>query len=299
MDLNQLKYFVGLSRELHFSRAAKLLHITQPALSRQISNLERELGVSLFERGPRAVRLTEAGQFLQPKAVAILMACRQTSEELRIQFGGNQRPLQMGFLSVLLDDLVAPSIRSCRLRHPRLRVQLHELSPSQQMEKLAAGELDLAVLGNINEQDRRLYRVRRLSYHPMAAVVSEDHPLSQAKNIHLAQLAKEPWISLDEGLFPGRREFLRKACRAAGFEPLIAAELESLNLLLAAVSSGEGVAILPRHSSKLSHRGCVFLPLQAPVPKAELLLLLRLEEKRPEAEAIAVELEARAREVMR
>lgn len=299
MEVHQLRYFLALAEELHFSRAAKRLHITQPALSRQIAVLEARLGVALFDRGPQGVRLTEAGVFFQPRALEIVSAIAQTAEDLQQHFSGALCHLHLGFLSVLTDDVMIPVVRECRRLHPRLRIHLHELSPRQQVEKLKAGEIDAAILGNVHDADRMQFLVRPLSHHPMAAVLPEEHPLSKQPHIHLSQLASERWVSLDDELFPGRREFLRRVCRAAGFEPEIVQEVESLSLMLGAVGAGDGVAILPRHSAKLSHRGCVFLSLQAPVPQAELLMLTRAGDTRQELGGVAALITERAREVMR
>ena len=299
MELHQLRYFLELAQELHFSRAARRLSITQPALSRQIAALEAKVGAALFLRDSRGVKLTEAGVFLVPRAREVLQSARRLLEEAQREFGEGQTVVHLGFLSVLMDDLIGPSVRECRSREERLRVQLYELSPREQVERLGRGSIDIAVLGNLRDADRSRFAVRALSQHPMAAVVPIDHPLSGQSCIHMAQLAKDPWVSLDDELFPGRRDFLCRACRAAGFEPNISSEKESLSLMLGAVGSGEGVAILPRHSAKLSHHGCVFLPIQAPAPMAELLLLTRIHEQRPEVKVLIEVLARRALEVMK
>ena len=97
--------------------------------------------------------------------------------------------------------------------------------------------------------------------------------MAKRRTIRLSALARESFISLSDTLFPGRREFLRGICSAASFEPQIVSEVDSLSLMLAAVASGDGVALMPEHAQKLSHSGCVFVKLAAPVPFADLLLV--------------------------
>jgi DNA-binding transcriptional LysR family regulator len=273
MEFHQLRYFTAAAEAMSMSRAAETLHVTQPALSRQIAALESELGVALFDRVKKRIVLTDAGRFFLPKARQIICDAETSAQQLREQFGDAARTLRLGFLSIFLDDLVAPAMREFRQRHPKARVSLFELSPRAQLDRLRSHELDAALLGNIESADRELFAVRRLSRHKMAAVLSEDHPLAKKNTIKLTALARESFISLSDAVFPGRREFLRGICGAAGFEPQIVSEADSLTLMLAAVASGDGVGLMPEHAQKLPHTGCAFVKLTAPAPTTELLLV--------------------------
>lgn len=273
MEFRQLRYFTAAAENLSISRAAQRLHVTQPALSRQIAALEAELGVALFDRVKKRIVLTDAGRFFLPRVRQIICDAETSAQQLREQFGDAPRTLRLGLLSIFLDDLVAPAMREFRQRHPKVRVSLFDLPPRAQLDRLRAHELDAAILGNIEEADRELFAVRRLSRHQMAAVLPEEHPLAMKQSIKLAALARESWISLSDAVFPGRREFLRGICGAAGFEPKIVCEVDSLSLMLAAVASGDGVALMPGHAQKLPHTGCIFVKLAAPAPTTELLLV--------------------------
>lgn len=273
MEFHQLRYFAAAAEDMSISRAAARLHVTQPAMSRQIAALEAELGVALFDRVRQRIVLSDAGRFFLPKARQILCDAETSAQQLREQFGDAPRTLRLGFLSIFLDDLVTPVMREFRQRHPKARVSLFELPPRAQLDRLRAHELDAAILGNIEDSEREHFAVRRLSRNAMAAVVPEDHALAGKKSIKLAALAREPMISLSDAVFPGRREFLRGICAAAGFEPHIVSEVDSLSLMLAGVASGDGVTLMPWHAQKLPHTGCVFVRLAAPVPAADLLLI--------------------------
>lgn len=278
MEFHQLRYFIAAAEDLNISAAAKRLHVTQPALSRQIAVLEAELGVALFDRIRKRIHLTDAGRFFLPKARQIVCDAETGAQQLREQFGNARRTLRLGFLTPFLDDLVAPAVREFRQRHPKAQVSLFELPPRAQLDRLRNHELDAAILGNISDAERAFFSIRTLSRHKMAAVLPEDHVLAGRKSIKLSALKTEPWVSLSDAFFPGRREFLRSICQEAGFEPQIVNEVDSLSMMLGAVTAGEGVAVMPAHAGKLPHGGCVFVPLAAPVPLSELLLVLPKQE---------------------
>jgi DNA-binding transcriptional LysR family regulator len=282
VEFHQLRYFIAAAEDLSISAAAKRLHVTQPALSRQIAVLEAELGLALFDRIRKRIHLTDAGRFFLPKARQIVCDAETGAQQLREQFGNARRTLRLGFLTPFLDDLVAPAVREFRQRHPKAQVSLFELPPRAQLDRLRNHELDAAILGNISDAERAFFSIRTLSRHKMAAVLPEDHVLAGRKSIKLSALKTEPWVSLSDAFFPGRREFLRSICQQAGFEPQIVNEVDSLSMMLGAVTAGEGVAVMPAHAGKLPHGGCVFVPLAAPVPLSELLLVLPKQVATPE-----------------
>lgn len=105
-------------------------------------------------------------------------------------------------------------------------------------------------------------------------MLPEYHRLAKKASIKLSALGTEHWVSLSDAFFPGRREFLRNTCAASGFDPQIVSEVDSLSVMLGAVSSGEGVALVPMHARKIPHAGCTFIKLSPPVPMSDLLLVL-------------------------
>jgi DNA-binding transcriptional LysR family regulator len=125
--------------------------------------------------------------------------------------------------------------------------------------------------------------------------VPDSHPLARRASIALAELRVDDWVTLAESAFPGRDAFLRAAGEAAGFTPRVVAAAESVPLMLAAVATGSGVAIAPRHAQKLPHAGCVFVPLRAPAPVVELLLVTARGGEAGELRLLTQLLQARAR----
>lgn len=271
MEFHQLRYFVAAAEASSVTRAAERLRVSQPALSRQIAVLEDELGVKLFDRVRKRIQLTEAGRYFMPKARQLLCDAETGIQQVRERFGTARRTIRLGFLPPFLDDVIIPAVKALRAEAPRVEVSLFELPPRAQLDRLRDGELDLAILGNLAAGDRETYRVECLGRSRMAAVVPEDHRLAGRRQIDLKDLATDPFISLSDVLYPGRRQFLRGLCQGQGFEPRIVEESDSLPLLLGAVSTGLGVALLPAHSRKLPHTGGVFIRLRRPVAYAEVL----------------------------
>lgn len=297
MEFHQLRYFVAAAEEMSMSRAALRVHVSQPALSRQIALLEEEIGVPLFDRVRKRIHLTEAGGFFLAKARQILCDAESGVQQVREQFGGVRRTLRLGFIGPFLDDLVAPAVREFQQRHPNSRVSLFDLPPSAQIERLRQDELDVAILGNLDERDRELFTVKRLSRHRMAAVLPEGHALAGRSSIKLAALKQEEWISLSNTFFPGRRDFLTDCCRQAGFLPRITAEPDSLPLMLATIATTGGVGLIPAHARKLPHSGCVILPLASPAIQTQLLLLRSKAAPTPELAGLIALITERAAEL--
>jgi len=136
MEFHQLRYFVAAAEELSVSRAAIRIHVSQPALSRQIRLLEEELELKLFDRIKQRIHLTEAGKFFLVKARQILCDSESAVQQAQEKFGGVRRTLRLGFLSPFLDDLVAPVVREFQQRHPRSKVSLFDLPPRAQLDRL-------------------------------------------------------------------------------------------------------------------------------------------------------------------
>ena len=274
MEFHQLRYFVAAATDLNISKAAVRLFISQPSMSRQIALLEDELGVRLFDRVRKRIHLTEAGVFFLKRANQILCDAETASQQVREQFGGQRPTLRLGFMSTFIDDLVVPVIREYQQRHAQAKVSLFELSPTAQVVRLLNQELDACILADIGPEVSRNYEVIELMRFGFAAVLPAGHLFAARKSVKLAELKDEPWISLADSAFPGRREFFVQTCAKAGFVPRIEQEVDSIPFLLASVGMGSGVAILPAHAAKVPHSGCRFVPLSAPRIAPPLLLVL-------------------------
>lgn len=273
MEFHQLRYFVAAAEELSVSKAAARVHVSQPALSRQIKLLEDEIGVQLFDRIKQRIHLTEAGKFFLINARQLLCDSESAVQRTQEKFGGIRRTLRLGFLSPFLDDLIAPVVREFQQRHANAKVSLFDLPPRAQLDRLRLHELDLGILANLEDGERRLFDSRKLCKHEFIAALPEDHRLAGRKKLKLKELEKDAWVSLSNAFFPQRREFLISTCASAGFVPRIVAEMDSLPMMLAEIGTGGGVGMMPAHAAKLPHHGCALVPLSSPKIFAELLLI--------------------------
>ncbi|MFD2255108.1 LysR family transcriptional regulator [Luteolibacter algae] len=294
MEFHQLRYFVAAAEEMSISRAAERVHISQPALSRQIRLLEEEIELLLFDRIKQRIHLTEAGRFFLLKARQLLCDAELAVQQTQENFGDVRRTLRLGFLSPFLDDLVAPVVREFQQRHPKSKVSLFDLPPRAQLDRLRLGELDAVILGDLEDDEKSLFHVKRLSKHRFISVLPDNHRFAKRKSIKLAELKKDNWVSLSNAFFPKRREFLLSICEAAGFLPNIVSEADSLPMMLAEIGTGGGVGLMPAHAAKLPHAGCALIPLATPAIHSELLLVRPKSNTSKEMESLAALLMERA-----
>lgn len=243
MDLRQLEYFVVLAEELHFGLAAERLHMAQPPLSVQIKKLEKELGVELFHRTTRTVTLTEAGEFLLPRAKRLLLEAEELKIQVRIFDQGYTRLCRIGFVGTATYRLMPEVIRLSRMRlpHVHLHVQGEMLTP-QIESAFHQRELDVALVRPPVMSPLIEYRILRNDRFVLA--LPTGHPLVEAAGeLSLADLRDETFV-----VYPPMSavsEVLRPAFAAAGFTPGTAMEVTETSSLLSLVGAGLGVALVP------------------------------------------------------
>lgn len=260
MELRHLRYFVAVAEALHFSRAADRLHVTQPALSRQIRDLEEELGVRLLHRHGTATALTPAGGQFRARAERILADAAAAVAEVR---AAGQR-LRVGHYGTLWADLFAPALRNFARRQPKVRLEAVELTPTELVVALRQGEVDLALLGPADDRLRREFATRRLVTVPAMIALAGDHPLAKRRRLDLAELARESWIGWDERSFPGRVRLLDAAAARAGFRARVVHVVDSVASMFVQVATSGHIGYVLPMSRQLPHNGVVFVPLRPP-----------------------------------
>lgn len=265
MELRHLRYFVVAAEERNVTRAATRLSVSQPAVSRQIRDLERELGVTLFDREPGGITLTEAGRTALQHAVTILSQANGLADAMQpFQDGDYVATLKVGFIPTALPGFLAQGMRSFRQTHPDVCVEIFEMLPQEQVDALAKKEIDVALMGHASREARRSYRVEPIREVPLALALPDNHPLSDRKELDLAELADESFLTLHEKHFPGRPELMKEAFDRAGISPRIAIRSEGLVSLLGHVGGGRSVALVPSDMEALPHPGVVFVKLERP-----------------------------------
>jgi DNA-binding transcriptional LysR family regulator len=269
MELFQLRYFVSAARHLHFTRAAEENGVSQPSLSQQIANLEREVGARLFSRTGRSVLLTDAGETLLRYAERMLaeeaMARQAVQEVLGLQRG----QLVLWTLPTPGQHLLPPLLAEFHRAHPQIDISLREIVPARVVaEAVVEGRADLGVVhlpylvGGLEE--------RILLREEMALVVPESHPLAGQGPVPLAAVAGEDFIWAPEGATEAHP--LYAACLAAGFTPHIACMSGGAQGMQALVAAGLGIALLPRLALHPPEGACI-VELAPPVPMRTLVAI--------------------------
>ncbi len=235
MELRHLRYFVAVAETLNFSRAAVRLHITQPALSRQIRDLEHELGCTLLRRGANArTELTPEGRQLLAGATELLAAADRIATEVR----STGARLRLGHYGAIWLDYFAAGLQRFTRRHPHVVLQPVELTPGSLPAALRRGDVEVALLGQTDKALRREFATALVASVPAQIILPAGHPLAKRRRLRLEELRGADWVTWDETDFPGRKQLLVEACRAAGFRPRITHHTDSLASMLVRVSVG-------------------------------------------------------------
>ena len=275
MELRHLRYFVMAAEELNISRASARLRVSQPAVSRQIHDLEDELGVAVFARENNGLSMTGAGEAFLVHAREIL---RQAGKAVAHMNSFRQQPvknLTIGYIAPALANVLTPALRKFTRRNSGIEVKLKELSPHDQVKALRDGRIDLALVGNPVEKLAAEFEVIILRRIPFQAVLPDDHPLAKRTRLRLKELENDTFIGFDEDAFPGRNGSISSACKEAGFTPRLLFRVENLTALLAIVATGKGVSLAPAEVSQLPHPGAVFVELTQPVPSVASAAVMR------------------------
>lgn len=271
MELRHLRYFVSVAHELNFTRAAQKLRVAQPALSRQIRQLEEELGVQLLERNARGVRLTKAGEAFCSEAGALLRQSEQAIRAAQLGQLGAEPELNLGYVWGLFHTLAPAALTRFRQQQPQTAVHLFDLTATQQAEALVEGRLDAGFIGFADEADAAGLRKRQVGACTFVAALPSDHPAAHKHRLRLQSLAGDFFLGISEQTYPGASRQVTEACKRAGFRPRILQMVERGYTILSLVAGHCGVALLPESLRALPHAGVVFRPLEDP-PVADLYI---------------------------
>jgi DNA-binding transcriptional LysR family regulator len=258
VDARLWRAFTTVAEELHYGRAAERLHITQPALSRQIRDLERALGVRLFDRTSRRVVLSRAGQAVLGQARRALTESDRALRLARLAARGEWGELTISVLPAVTLALLPAILRAYRDTHPAIGVTITESLDDEQLVALAAGRADAGFLRAAAAPPG--IQLQTLLTEPVVAALPADHYLARHNQIALAELAGEPFM-----FFPRHRSTLAydefiASCRAAGFSPAIVQEATGISAL-GLVAAGLGVTVLAASYQALSLPGVRLVPL--------------------------------------
>ena len=284
MDLRRLRYLIAVADEGHMTRAAEGLGIQQPPLTRQIQNLEAELGVRLLHRHARGVTLTEAGQAVVADARLILSAADRLPQTAQRASRGEMGRLAVGYTSsAAFHPYVPRRLRAYGRDWPGVRLELEEDSTTELVAALRSGRLDVAFIRSMDHDPTSL-RIDPLFDEPMMAVLPLGHPRAVGSDgaIALAGLAPETFVFYRRPAGQGLYDAIISACHLAGFSPRIGQEAPRLPSTLSLVAAGLGVSIVPASMQRMNVEGVAYLRLtDAPALVAPLLLATRQGDRSP------------------
>jgi len=259
--LDALESFIAVAAEGHFTRAAERMHLAQPALTKRIQQLERQLGARLFQRDRRGVRLTPEGAVLLPRARRVLEARGQLLETARQVTSGELGEVRVGFTPSALSSVLPAIVQAFRRRHPRISCALVEASTADQLDALARGALDVGILRPPVDHSGDLVW-ETFMREPFVAAVPRTHAAARRRTVPLRELANEPFVLVARDAAPTVHDQVIAACAAAGFTPRVVQEGRHVHAVAGLVSAGCGVSILPASAEHLRFPGVVYRPLE-------------------------------------
>lgn len=256
MDLRQLNYFVAVAETRHLGRAAELLHLSQPPLSRQIQQLEAELDVQLFRRTPRGMELTQAGEALLRDARSIHGMVAQAAERAQRAGRGQVGRLDVGIYGSAIFGLVPQVLSAFHAAHPEVELVLHHAQTPEQLPALRQGRVLLVFERMLpDESDIEVELVAR---EPLLLGLAEGHPLAARDRVDVAALRDETMLV---GSAPSIAAMSLQLCRAHGFEPRFAPPASDIVTATLLAAAGLGVTFVPASMTNVRFPGIAYRPL--------------------------------------
>lgn len=293
MELRHLRYFVAVAEELHFGRAAGRLHIAQPPLSRQIRDLEREVGTTLFERVPRGVELTPAGRAFLPEARLTLAQAERAQRTAQRAARGEIGRLRVGFVEAATYRGILPDVLGFFRTHlPDIGISLLEMDPIEQAEAFRDGRIDLGILHSPPADSERWLRVEAVYSDALVAAIPRTHPLAERTRLTLGNLAEESFVLFPRYAAPALYDDIIARCRSAGFSPRIVQEAEGWHTLAGLVGAGVGVAFVPQSFTNFDRPQVAYRPVRALSVEMQMSAVWKRGERSPVRERFVTALQA-------
>jgi LysR family transcriptional regulator, benzoate and cis,cis-muconate-responsive activator of ben and cat genes len=286
MELRHLRYFAAVAAHGSFSRAANNLHLTQPALSRQVKDLEDELGVPLFVRGTNAVTLTEAGEIFYEEARDLLARADQAIQRVRGE--ARHEILRVGYGPSLTAGIMPRALERFQSMVPRVRIELEDLSPREMSEKVAAGQLDLVIVPASAETMLKGFQWSELRRMAPVMVLAREHPLAKLAKIPPKRLNGLPLHGLGRANFPDYVPSLRAMLKPFGVVPdFRVLENDGVTTMFAGLEATHGASILADGVISMLPRSLVLRPFSPALPEVVILAGLPADRPNPHAETFA------------
>ena len=268
MELRHLRYFLAVAEGQNVTHAAARLNISQPALSRQIRDLEVELGISLFKRGANIVHLTDAGKSFLQDCRNILRKVDDAVEKVK---WGKREKLRIGYAASPTAEILSPALRRFQDSHPHVDVMLHDMTSKGLLNGIRDGKIDVALTVSVSPADFSGLGFDELAAYDVRVAVANGHRFATARQIAMADIATEPQVTWTKEDHPEAHAALQKMLGPYTDTPRIVMECDGAPSLIAAVESGKGVALVLQTLSKVAGKRIALrsiTPVPAPIPVA-------------------------------
>lgn len=261
IELRLWRQFLAVAEELHFSRAAQRLNMTQPPLTQAIAQLEALLGMRLFERTKRCVQLTAAGTALVPEARDLLARAAAMPMLARASADGEAGRLRLAFVSTVGFDMLPRWVRAFREQYPKVQLELIEATGDVQLDAMARGEIDAGFILHSPGFAPPGLECQRLSHDPLVVALPEESALANAASLALEDLLDQPLVIFPRRILPSIHDAIFAMYHAAGHVPQVAQEAIQMQTIVNLVSAGIGLAWVPDSVRQFQRPGVVYREL--------------------------------------
>ena len=261
MELRHLRYFLAVGEALNFTKAAARLRVAQPALSRQVQDLEDEIGVDLLRRSPRGVTLTAEGKLFLEEARDLLKRVDESVEKARALARGEYGELHIGYIPIPTAEILPRALEAFRKAVPSVKLVLHDLSTDELIAGLRDGTLEVAIMVQpIGEQTAGI-EFETLRSYVWSVAMSRAHPFARLKSIPLEKLAGERLVSLSRKSYSEYHRILEHIFAPVSCKPLIAMECDSEDSLFIEVEAGRAIALVTTIAKFAAGKRLLYRPL--------------------------------------
>ena len=275
MELRHLRYFVSVAERKGFREASRFLHISQPAISKSLTQLEQELGIQLFMRSGRTVQLTPHGEVFYKETLRTLQQADHAAETAKRAARGELGTLTLGFCSVATYGFLPRVVQQYKELQPGVQLLLKEMNPPQQEAAFLQGKIDAGITRlPFSKKLVPQLAVRSILQEPLVIAVPDAHAFT-GKRLKIEDLSEEPFILLQRDGAPTVYDAILGMCQKSGFAPKVAGEADVMHTLFTLVAAGQGIGLVPACVLNLRPEGVRFIRLQQVEYKADLVLAWR------------------------
>lgn len=262
MKLRHLQYFVTVAEELNMRIAAEKLHISQPPLSRQVRELERELGIELFKRDKKKLQLTQAGEYFLKEAREILLKSRNAAQMVKAVNHGTAGSLTIAYRVPIEGMLPTRVLRKCREAFPSMRLTIREMPLPDQLIALLENRIDLGYVGFKNAELQDILNYETILKSEILVMLPSGHRLLKKRKLDLAELSEEKFIFVERAASPLAYDWLVSIPKICGFTPDIAQQADTPRNMVSLVAAGLGISLVPDFLKIYSLPETAFRPLK-------------------------------------